>query len=116
MTGTCSRRNFVTGCLRFGSLLATVGLTATACNKKETTGESKKSPDVCDDYSDVSESELEKRRQFAYTRQATEVEKQCKVCKLYLPPKTGEKCGACTLFKGPVDSVGSCTYWAPLDV
>jgi hypothetical protein len=116
MTGTCSRREFVIRCLRLCSVFASVGLTATACNKKETTQESKKSPDVCDDYSDVSESELVKRRQFAYAKQAPEVGKQCNVCKLYLPPKTSEKCGGCTLFNGPVDSVGSCTYWAPLDV
>lgn len=114
MTRTCTRRDFVTRSLRLGSLLLSIGLTTGSCLKKETTDD-KKSPDVCDDYTDVSESELGKRKQFAYTRQAPDMEKQCKACKLYLPPKAGEKCGGCTLFKGPVDAIGSCTYWAPLD-
>ena len=115
MQGACSRREFVATCINSGSVFLSVGLMAGACIKKESPQETPKSPESCDDFSDVSEAELEKRNKFAYVKQAAEVGKQCKACKLYLPPRTGEKCGGCMLFKGPVDANGSCTYWAPLD-
>jgi len=70
----------------------------------------------CQDYSQVSESELAKRKQFAYQTQASDPLKTCEACKLFLPAMPKEACGGCALFKGPVESLGSCTYWAPLDV
>jgi hypothetical protein len=110
-----SRRKFVAQCLQSGALLFGVGLTADACSKNESAQENKKAIDSCDDLSGVSEAELEKRKKFAYVKQAPDALKQCNSCKLYLPPKPGERCGGCMLFKGPVDAGGSCTYWAPLD-
>ncbi len=110
-----SRREFVEYGLRSGMLLLSVGLAAGACLKSNTGTENKKPVESCDDYTDVSEAELEKRKKFAYVGKSADIAKQCNACKLYLPPRAGEKCGACTLFKGPVNSSGSCTYWAPLD-
>ena len=115
MTSFYSRRKFVDQCLRWVPLLLSVGLTAGACNQNKPGGENQEPVESCDDYTGVSEAELEKRKKFAYVDKSADVAKQCNACKLYLPPRTGEKCGACTLFKGPVDSSGSCTYWAPLD-
>lgn len=114
MIESYSRRKFVARCLYSVALLFGVGLTA-ACSKKESAQENKKTIDSCDDFSGVDVAELEKRKQFAYVKQAPDALKQCNSCKLYLPPKQGEKCGGCMLFKGPVDAGGSCTYWAPLD-
>lgn len=64
----------------------------------------------------MSESELTKRKQFAYVTVANEPLKTCQDCKLFLPAMPNESCGVCALFKGPVESLGSCTYWAPLEV
>jgi len=114
MTETYSRRKFVTACFQAGAVMITAGLT-TACTKKENIHEKNTSINSCDDLSGVPETELEKRKKFAYVKKATDPLKQCNACKLYLPPKAGEKCGGCMLFKGPVDVNGSCTYWAPLD-
>ena len=113
MSGLYSRRRFVVDCLQSGSMFLCVLLTTGSCTKKESTREN--AVDSCEDFSEVSEPELEKRKKFAYVKQASEAGKECNTCKLYLPPKPGEKCGGCMLFKGPVDSNGSCTYWAPLD-
>jgi len=115
MTESYSRRKFVAQCFKSGVVLLGAGFTASSCTKKESTQETNKSINSCDDFSDVSDAELEKRKKFAYVKQSTDPLKQCHSCKLYLPPKAGEKCGGCMLFKGPVDVNGSCTYWAPLD-
>jgi hypothetical protein len=115
MEVSSSRRKFITECLQAGTLLFGVGLATEACSKKESVQEDKIAIDSCDDFSGVSETELEKRKKFAYVKHAPDELKQCNSCKLYLPPKPGEKCGGCLLFKGPVDAVGSCTYWAPID-
>ena len=115
MVESYSRRKFVAWCLQSGTLLFGIGLTADACSKKESTQENKTAVDTCGDFSGVSDAEMEKRKKFAYVNQSSDSLKQCNSCKLYLPPKQGEKCGGCMLFKGPVDANGSCTYWAPLD-
>lgn len=114
MRRSYSRREFVAHCMKWSALSVSAGITA-ACSRGKTTGENREVVESCDDYSGVSEAELEKRRKLAYIIQAPDPEKQCNACKLYLPPKPGEKCGGCMLFKGPVESNGSCTYWAPLD-
>ena len=115
MTGSSSRREFIVQFLRSVAVFLSVGLVVAACDKNKPATESKRSSDSCDDISDVSEAELEKRKKLAYVKQAPEAGKECNKCKLYLPPKPGEKCGECMLFKGPVYSNGSCTYWAPLE-
>ena len=110
-----SRRKFIS--YLWTSLFLSNGLAGGRCSPKRTVQENLsngKANDPCSDYSGVSESELDKRNKFGYARQAPTPDKQCNLCKLYLPPKKDEKCGGCMLFKGPVDANGSCTYWAPL--
>jgi hypothetical protein len=113
MTEFYSRRRFVADFLKPGAVLLGVALATGACIQKKPADE--KAIKSCEDFSQVSEAELEKRKKFAYVKQAPDAAKQCSACKLFLPPKSGEMCGGCLLFKGPVDSKGSCTYWAPLD-
>ena len=110
-----SRRKFIS--YLWAELFLTYGLSWSACSPKKPVKENSsnsKSGDPCSDYSGVSESELEKRTKFGYLREAPAQDKQCNLCKLYLPQKKDEKCGGCMLFKGPVDVNGSCTYWAPM--
>jgi hypothetical protein len=115
MQRSYSRRKFINQCFRSGVALLSIGSLSMACDSKIKSGENKILVNSCEDYSGVSEGELEKRKKFAYAKPATDPAKQCTNCKLFLPPKQGEKCGACSLFKGPVDANASCTYWAPLD-
>ena len=115
MPGSCSRRKFITHYLCANAIVLGCNLALGACSSKKSIEENtSKTSDPCGDLSGVSESELEKRNKLGYVREAPVPEKQCNMCKLYLPPKTDEKCGGCMLFKGPVDAKGSCTYWAPL--
>jgi hypothetical protein len=106
-----SRRNFI------NSVFSCCGAVLVACNPKKSVQENtsnSKPGDPCNDFSGVSESELNKRNTLGYVKEAPVPDKQCNVCKLYLPPKKNERCGGCMLFKGPVEGNGSCTYWAPL--
>lgn len=72
-------------------------------------------PEHCNDVSNLSSEEVEKRKSLGYVEQASSPDMRCDVCKLYFPPAEGAKCGTCSLFKGPVDVGASCTYFAPLD-
>ncbi|MDZ4709476.1 MAG: hypothetical protein SH818_13845 [Saprospiraceae bacterium] len=110
-----SRRKFIVRSLKSGAIYIGLGMTAGACTSRESAQESGKPIDPCVDFSGIGAAELEKRKTFAYVLQSTDPLKQCKGCKLFLPSKPGEKCGGCTLFNGPVDPNGSCTYWVPLD-
>ncbi len=114
MKFTYKRRQFIRqSTYTLGSILGLEFLFS-ACSSAE-----KSSDDYqlksCQDYSQVSESELAKRKQFAYETQASDPLKTCKDCKLFLPAMPNETCGGCSLFKGPVEVLGSCTYWAPLE-
>lgn len=108
-----NRRKFIRQGFPLISVL-TFGFFNSACSTSPKKEESYQL-DSCQDLSQVSESELAKRKQFAYDAKASDPLKTCDNCKLYLPPKPNESCGACTLFKGPVEAKGSCTYWAPLE-
>lgn len=114
MNFNSNRRQFIRQSLyTAGSIMSSVVLFSACSSKEKNKDDQLKS---CQDYSRVSESELAKRKQFAYETQASDPLKTCETCKLYLPARPHESCGGCTLFEGPVESQGSCTYWAPLDV
>lgn len=74
-----------------------------------------KNPASCNDVTGLSKEDIEKRKSLGYVEQAPSPDMECKICKLYLPPAEGVKCGNCSLFKGYVDELASCTYFAPLD-
>lgn len=71
-------------------------------------------PSDCNDLRGVSEAELDKRKKLGYVKEAPGPDVRCEVCKLYLPADADKKCGSCSLFKGPVATGASCTYFAPL--
>ncbi|HEX8039434.1 MAG TPA: high-potential iron-sulfur protein [Chryseosolibacter sp.] len=68
---------------------------------------------ACDDLSNVSKGDLETRQKLGYVKESPIPDNQCQNCNLYLPPKNGQTCGGCMLFKGPVFPSSYCTYWAP---
>lgn len=81
----------------------------------ETQAKSMVQPQSCNDLTGLSKEEIEKRKSLGYTEHAPSPDMKCEVCKLYLPPADGVKCGSCSLFKGFVDAEASCTYFAPIE-
>jgi len=115
MRGEYSRRTFIRNCAASG--MVALGIQAiTSCGKSNDNSEKSadaKSPASCDDLSGVSETDLANRKKLGYVEKSPLADNQCQNCNLYLPPKEGEKCGGCMLFKGPVFPEAYCTYWAP---
>jgi hypothetical protein len=103
-----TRRDFIKGAVSAGAVLFGSGFLLSRCKAK------KKSPVSCSDLSGVSQEEKEKRKKLGYVAETPITESKCSVCKLYLPPAKAEDCGGCSLFKGPVEANGYCTYFAPL--
>jgi hypothetical protein len=111
-----SRRKFIQQSLYATPVLLGSGLVLNACDTKKTARENKETAtpvDPCEDFSGVSESELQKRQQLGYVKESPIPDNQCNNCNLYIPPPTGKTCGGCILFQGPVYAGGYCTYWAP---
>ena len=75
----------------------------------------KPAPTSCRDLTGISAEEIEKRKKLGYVDESPIADNKCNNCKLYLPPGSEGGCGSCTLFKGPVEAEGYCTYYAPLE-
>lgn len=112
-----TRRHFIKNALGLSSLLLGGAFFIGSCGNGEKaakdTGKSHK-PTSCSDLSGISEEEIEKRKRLGYVEETPIPDNRCGNCKLYLPPGEGESCGTCSLFKGPVEENGYCTYYAPL--
>jgi len=117
------RRTFLKNAFSAGLTVTGLAAFTTACNNatQEETTESTAAEaassdtvvDDCADFSQVSESELEKRKALGYEEVTPFTDKQCDNCQLFIPAKEGKSCGGCMLFKGPVFDNAHCTYWAP---
>jgi hypothetical protein len=66
----------------------------------------------CDDLTDVSAEEIEKRKKFGYVTKSVVPGSFCGNCALFLLSKTENGCGGCVLFKGPVQTEGHCIQYA----
>lgn len=127
-----SRRLFLQKILSAGLLVVAGGAALSSCNadgSKEsslatnagakagadtsaTASSSGKADDFkCGDYSAVSKEELAKRKKLGYEDKASDPERECVGCNLFIPKGEEKECGGCILFKGPVNKGGSCTYW-----
>jgi hypothetical protein len=115
-----SRRRFMNRLLSTGSLLIGGAFLLNSCDSSQPgeapSGDIKKSrsEDPCNDLSGISDGERMKRESLGYVKKTTNPENYCGNCSLYIPPKEGEECGGCILFKGPVDSNGHCVQWAAI--
>ncbi len=67
----------------------------------------------CDDFSKLTDADWEVRERLGYEKVSPTAETECHTCNLWLPPRPNESCGGCTLFTGPIEPKGTCTYWAP---
>ena len=108
-----SRRTFIAKCLGI-SALTIGGTTVHSCNnagsEKEEGGGNPGSGN-CDDLSEVSKAEIEKREKLNYVKESTLSGSNCGNCHFYIPPKSEGQCGGCLLFEGPVRSTGYCTQY-----
>ena len=114
--GAHPRRIFIRRAWQSCAALLAAAATFTGCGKQEkqeNATASASTPTDCGDLSNVSEEQIAVREKFAYVTKSPLPDNQCQNCNLYLPPKEGEACGGCMLFKGPVYAEAYCTYWAP---
>ncbi len=119
-----SRRKFIQSALYAGSAVFGAGLLSGGCNPESKSTEKKEidvpkeepkavsQVDQCKDFSGISESDLQKRKQLGYVEKSPIPDSHCSNCALYNPPAAGQDCGGCQLFKGPVYPGAYCTYWA----
>jgi|GEM_PF-382114 len=122
-----SRRLFIQNIFSAGLMVFGGGIFVAGCNSetrtelkgsKDTAAAVKAAPKssseeiICGDYSNVSKEELDKRKKLGYEEKASDPERECIKCNLFIPKGKDKECGGCILFKGPVNNVGSCTYWA----
>lgn len=114
------RREFLNRLLVSGMALVAGGLSVTACgNAEKGTSDAKKEglPERfggnCGDFSKMKEADFEARTKLGYVDESPAEDTQCQICNLWLPPRENETCGGCTLFTGPINPKGTCTYWAP---
>lgn len=68
----------------------------------------------CEDYSGLSEQELQKREALGYVPESPNANQVCSNCRFYQQPQGDDVCGGCTLFAGPVNPGGYCNSWAAL--
>lgn len=127
-----SRRLFLQKFLSAGLVVVAGGAALSSCNSetpKESTTSADNAPKAaapdtagkaasggtddfkCGDYSGVSKEELAKRKKLGYEEKASDPERECVKCNLFIPKGAEKDCGGCILFKGPVNKGGSCTYW-----
>ncbi len=119
-----SRRKFIQQTLNASSAFLGAGILLIGCNTEPGSTEKKEKDvpkeepktaepvDQCKDFSGVSESDLQKRKQLGYAEKSPLPNRRCGNCALFLPPAAGKDCGECQLFKGPVYPTAYCTYWA----
>jgi hypothetical protein len=114
-----SRRKFMKNIVQCGTVIFAAGFVG-GCGRKEDSstqkeGEQKQAAygSSCDDLSNISQSEIDKRDVYGYVDETPYPEFRCDNCSLYIPPGEEGNCGGCVLFEGPVFAAGYCDYWAP---
>lgn len=108
-----TRRIFIGKCLGI-TALATGAVVVSGCNNPGSANKGQKAKDgngKCDDLSQLSKAEIEKRKKFGYVEESTVPGSHCGNCALYVPATAPGHCGSCLLFNGPVDATGYCTQY-----
>ena len=117
--GKLTRRGFLN--VAAGSVTTlTVGYLLAGCQPKEGAGggEAPAAPadakvTDCTDVSALSDADKATRSGLQYVDKSTDPAKPCNACALYTEPVGGSACGGCTVVKGPIAPLGSCTAFAP---
>jgi High potential iron-sulfur protein. len=111
------RRKFLRH-LMWGISLPAFAMLSHACSRSSKEGQKERDTMArfggnCGDYSKLTEADFKARKQLGYQEKSPTDDTQCQECNLWLPPKENQTCGGCTLFSGPIEPEGTCTYWAP---
>ena len=69
----------------------------------------------CSGYGSLSEPELRQREALKYVDVTPNPAQNCLNCKFYQPELSGEGCGGCQLFPGPVVDNGWCQTWVAIE-
>jgi hypothetical protein len=67
----------------------------------------------CQDVSSLSEADRTMRTTLNYVDRSAEPGKACSGCAFYHKAPLPDRCGACTLVKGPINPAGYCTSYVP---
>ncbi len=67
--------------------------------------------DPCTDVSNLSEADLQNRKNLEYVGSSPYPDKRCDNCNFYIAPTGSEPCGTCQVVKGPINPKGHCTAW-----
>ena len=111
-----SRRKFINECFSAGSMFVGAAIIFDSCNSNKSVEKAEKknqsrSEHSCDDLSNVSAAEIEKRQKFGYINKSPDPDRSCGNCTLHIPPVSDKDCGGCLLFKGPVNTDGYCIQY-----
>lgn len=67
----------------------------------------------CTDITGLSDADKGTRTGLQYVEKGPDPAKHCDKCALYTEPTGGSGCGGCTVVKGPINPLGTCTAFAP---
>jgi len=118
--GKLTRRGFLN--VAAGSVTTlTVGYLLAGCQPKEAASGGTEAPAApadakaadCTDISALSDADKATRTGLQYADKSADPAKHCEKCALYTAPTTPGGCGGCSVVKGPIAPLGSCTAFAP---
>ncbi|MBS1620450.1 MAG: hypothetical protein JST10_09665 [Bacteroidetes bacterium] len=116
MNNETSRRAFFKKLALAIPLAGAAGIIVSSCNDNKNgtnNGTTDKKPADCHDLSGLTPDQMATRKNLNYVEISPVKSKECKICALYIPPAEGSTCGTCTLVPGPIEPLGTCTYFAP---
>ncbi len=98
--------------LRDSAVVGTAAIGAAPLFLPLLTGCSKEEKELqCTDVSSLSGADRDLRQTLKYVDKSPESDKNCENCNFFKPAGK-DKCGSCTLVKGPIHPMGHCTSWA----
>ncbi len=91
-----------------GTASAGAALYVAACGKGGGGGAALK----CDDVSGLTKEEIVIRESLEYAEKSAKPDQTCDNCQLFQAAAAADKCGTCTVMKGPIHPKGWCKSWA----
>ena len=111
------RRNFIIRMMQSVTAVVLGVFVFSSCDEKnEKSKNANISSDTpCNDLSQLSEEEKVERESYNYVDKTPNIGNQCANCDYWEESESGEYCGSCDLFEGPVSPKGYCSKWTVLD-
>src|SRR5687768_5396348 len=95
-----SRRSFLARGLMLGDAAGAVPILASSCGGGSNL--------QCTDTSGLTAQEIAVRQSLEYTDVSPQADKRCSICRFYTAAASQDRCGGCTLIKGPIHPDGYC--------